>query len=250
MRFASYVVAAVAATCLAGAAARADVLADYRFSATPMNSEPLVTQSAASSITPSGDIVRAGALGVGTPLGSVRASANITGSSSATDTAGAISAGDYIGFTLTPNPGYSLDLADLRFSWVIQRDTVADNKDPSPYTASVFLKSSAGGFTDSDPTLGTATRSTVYFGVGTGATENPWTEVVMDLSNMPTITTPLSFRLYFSDNGSWSNSHIRLDNLVVNGATVLPEPACVVGLGLAACLICGRRRRVRHSVRV
>lgn len=232
-----FVVLIGAATCAISGITHAAVLADYRFTSNPTNTEPLVTDSTASAVTLSGGIVYSSV--IGNPAGGASVAVNLT---DGTDQSSAIAANDYIAFTLTPNVGYALDLADLRFDWVIQRDSKVANPDPNPWTATAFLKSSVGGFSSGDPTLGTASRSTSYFGIGNGATENAWQNVVFDLSSIANSTSPVTFRLYLYDNGSYADSRIRLDNVVVNGA-VVPEPASLAGLGLMGLLLQRRRRQ-------
>lgn len=227
-----------AATCAISGITHAAILADYRFtSPNAANSEALVTPSTANPVTLAGGMVFVSTSG--NPGGMASFAVDKT---DGTNEAGAITAGDYIAFTLTPNVGYALDLADLRFDWVIQRDSKVANPDPNPWTATAFLKSSVGGFSSGDPTLGTASRSTSYFGIGNGATENAWQNVVFDLSSIANSTSPVTFRLYLYDNGSYADSRIRLDNVVVNGA-VVPEPASLAGLGLMGLLLQRRRRQ-------
>ncbi|MGC4073795.1 MAG: hypothetical protein QM760_15045 [Nibricoccus sp.] len=221
------------ALCATNGIAHAAILADYRFSSNPTNSEPLVTQSTASVITRSTDVAYVSTSG--NPGGMASIAVDKTDGTSETS---AVAAGDYIAFTVTPNVGYALDLSDVQFDWVVQRDS-AGTGDPSPLTATAFLKSSVGGFGATDPTLGTVSRGSTTFGIGV---TNPWANAQIDLSSLANSSSAVTFRLYLYDNGSYANSRVRLDNLAVHG-TVVPEPACGASIGIMGLLLQRRRRR-------
>ncbi len=144
--------------------------------------------------------------------------ASTTGSNATERENNAIAANRYAQFSLTPDAGFTLDLANLTFD-------VRAGGTSTPRGYAIYV--STNGFT-------TSTRL--------GGEENPGTTYVpRDFSiGLTGIASTTTFRIYH-----WAGAtdrDIRIDNLTINGE-VIPEPASLALMGLGGLLMLGRGRR-------
>ena len=153
--------------------------------------------------------------------------------------AGAFSNQTYYSFTLTPTggaTGFSFGAGDsLTF-----QETVRNNSNGnSTYTDNVALTSSKTGFAQAN-ILGTSTQ-------GLTSPAGSYVSKSIPLGGIGTVTGPLTIRLYLYDSpaGSTSANDSKFDNLVLNGSTVVPEPASLGLLGLGGLALLRRRRTGR-----
>jgi hypothetical protein len=146
-----------------------------------------------------------------------------------TSLTGAIAAGDFLSFTVEPAFGYQTDIASV---------TVAFGGNSNLLPASIYLLSSATGFTAAD-----ALGSKSY-------TDSFTTSEQFDLSGVTALdaVTSVEFRLYghganrFSQDGVVDN--LDGSDLFVEGTvSLIPEPATMALLGLGGLAVLRRRRR-------
>lgn len=113
--------------------------------------------------------------------------------------------GRYLGFTITANPGYALNLSEFRFDIRAVSFT-------SPYTAYYQLYTSVDGFT-----------TAVLF--GSVISMSSFTTVVGTLGPAFTNLGSITFHLCLADSNNSVSNYILVDNITVVGSTVLvPEP--------------------------
>jgi hypothetical protein len=203
------VLAAVSAA-LIGPPAHADVLASYEFtssSAAATSKDPNVT--AGSFSFAQGTNTNRGF----SSAGNMFARVSVTG---ATDLAGAISGNEYVTVTITPIPGFPLNLTSLTvdLGYSLNGTSVPAGVGVELGT-SVF--SSIGGFT-ADQVLATQT-----FTAADQGSNNLYQNVNIDLSGeaYQGLTTPIEFRIYYYDSitGTTPTQPIhRIDNFTLNGS--------------------------------
>lgn len=199
----------------------------YEFSALDGTSTDADTDSVATDLSFSGFVSTSGfSSSQGNPGNSIFIRSSGTDGS---DEAGAVSAGDYVSFSVTPN-STPLALDTLSFDLAYTKST------SNPVAnATVFLRSGLDGFSG---TLGSANIASVNTG---GITWNP---EAFDLTGN-TISGTTEFRLYIFDSSALSSDIIRIDNVSLT-ATTIPEPsvyAAGMGLLFGAVTIFYRRRR-------
>jgi hypothetical protein len=140
---------------------------------------------------------------------------------------------DYIGFTVTPDSGYELDLTSLSFDYAF-----TDSAGDSGLNATFTLRSSIDGF---------AGNIASFNRVLTPQTGTPFLNTgAIDLSgaSYQGLTDSITFRIYLTDNSSGNSRTLRVDNVVLSGdVSVIPEPAMFALLGLGACLLATWRKR-------
>lgn len=146
------------------------------------------------------------------------------------DLNGALLAGDYYAFDITPDPGARLTLTTFTFD--IWKTASAGA------TVSATLFSSVAGFASAGDAIGNGQL------VGTGQAGAFFNRSI-DVSGLLEITGLTSFRLYLDDGNATNNANnLRLDNLVLNGTVqVVPEPSSLILAGLGFCALFLRRRR-------
>lgn len=140
---------------------------------------------------------------------------------SAQDVPNSFSLSQYLSFTVTPNPGYVLNLDEFSFD-------IARVFSTGVYTVNYEVRSSVDGFAAA-VLSGTVTT-------GSGVWGNVMTTLGPSFMNLSSV----EFRLYFTDGNDSKRNSILLDNITVVGTTVLiPEPdaaVAAVGLGLLGVL--------------
>jgi len=157
--------------------------------------------------------------------------------------AGAITANQYLSFTITPTE--SLNIQSLGFDFSVNNNTTSVD----PYTGSWGVFSSLTGFASGN-ILATGSISAAK---STGLNAS-WTSSSVDLQGVTalqgTTTSPIEFRLYFWDNSTTSTSSlaIRFDDIELAAsaaAPAVPEPStyAIFAGGVALCLVVMRRRR-------
>jgi len=169
----------------------------------------------------------------------------ITYDSTDTTFAGAVAAGNYITFSITPDAGYQFDLSSITFEVASGSSSTTSNRafylvtadDPSGFTGASTVLS-----TDRTPGGG----GSIPVQAGTGGIDTVPQGYTADLSSLAGITTTQYFRIYLQAGIAQS---LTFDNITVNGAvSAIPEPAAcaafagAVLLGLAALM--RRRRRI------
>jgi len=135
-----------------------------------------------------------------------------------------VTANDYFEFTVTPEPGYELDLTSMSLEF-----DASFNTQPRGYS----IRSSLNNYAD-----------TIFdYNEPIGGTVGSFEFRSYDLSDplYQNITTSVTFRIYGFDNASASGNNLRFDNVTLNG--VVPEPSRSLLLFAGLGLLVGRRRR-------
>ena len=150
-----------------------------------------------------------------------------------TSEAGAVAAGDFHEFTVTPDAEFIMNLESLEF-----KQAATSAAGGGDWSSSLFVRSSVDSFAANVGAISTV-DSVTNAAAGT--------DVALDLSDVAFqgITDPVTFRLYlYESGGSAAQEFHRLDDVVLNG-TVVPEPStlALAALGLLGITVCGRRRR-------
>jgi hypothetical protein len=137
------------------------------------------------------------------------------------------STGAYLSFTITADPGFTLNLDNLVF------DLGAGMNTSGTYTVNTNVRSNAEASdftTDLTMTPGPVTTASVSNTTGSGTT---WLTYTVDLSGTDFENlTSITFRFYPTDNQSGSNQWARYNNITLNGS-VVPEPASALLLTLS-----------------
>jgi len=137
---------------------------------------------------------------------------------------GTLQDSDYYQFTVTPDTGFELDLADFNFD--LNKQGTAD--------VSVHLYSDIDSYTSE---IGSATV------VGTGAGYRSWGSFTIDASGHPNLTEATTFRAYLFTTGSVGSNWTYVDNIRLTGNAIIPEPGSLALLGLGGLYLLQRRRR-------
>jgi hypothetical protein len=138
--------------------------------------------------------------------------------------AAALSANDYLEFTITPSSGVSLSFSSLDFN-------LAFNGFAFPYTANAALRWSVDAF---GSTVGTATLVAAGNSVLQGES--------ITLNSGLVQSAPVDFRLYFYDTQDTSFDTIGIRQVMLN-AIAVPEPSSKMLLLLAGSVLIVRRKR-------
>ena len=230
MKFQTILLAAASAVIIS-LPAEAAVLASYDFASNLAATTSAANMTAGSFTFATGFTTNTGYSSGGNIFARVNAT---TGST----LAAAITANNYVTVTVTPDPGFQLNLTSLTvdLGYSLNAASVPSGVGVSLST-SVF--SSVGGFT-APAVLATQT----FTAADQGTTGILYQNINIDLTDpaYQGLSGPLQFRIYFYDSNSSLTQPIhRVDNFTLNGA-VVPEPSATLlgGLGMLALL---RRRR-------
>lgn len=205
--------------------ADADILANYPFTGSLRASTDGDPNTSASDISDGVGISSSVDATRGNPSPSITVSADqIDG----TTNGAAVTANDYISFTLTPGVGVTVNLTSLTL------DAFNYTNDGTFSAESYFLRSSTNGFTTN---IGT----TQNILAGSNGTITP---ASFDLSGaaFQGLTSPIEFRLFYQDSGADPDRGLAFDNIILNG-TVVPEPATWMLMGVGLLLGAQRLRR-------
>jgi PEP-CTERM motif len=206
--------------------ANADVLASYPFAGSSRASTDSDVSTTASNITDGAGVISIIDTTRGNPSPSISVSSDqIDGS---TNTA-AVTANDYISFTLTPGSGITFSLTSFAL------DAFNYTNDGTFSAESYFLRSSVNGFASN---IGT-TQSIVAASMG-AITPNSFDLTGASFQNL---TAPIEFRLFFQDGISDPDRGLAFDNITLNGTAVVPEPATWMLMGVGLLLGAQRLRR-------
>jgi hypothetical protein len=223
--FTSKLFVVVALAILSVGTAHSDTLANYPFTGSSRASTDGDANSSASSITDGAGLTSSidAARGNPTPaLGGI-SSDQIDGSTNSA----AVTANDYVTFTLTPGSTVSLTTLTL--------DAANYTNDATFSAESFFLRSSINSFASN---IGT-TQS-----ISAGS-NGAFAGFSFDLSgaSFQNVAAPIEFRIHFQDGISDPDRGVLLDNIVVNGtAAAVPEPATLMMLVLGGGLLVGIQR--------
>ncbi|EIP99414.1 hypothetical protein OpiT1DRAFT_03930 [Opitutaceae bacterium TAV1] len=220
---------------LAALASRADTLASYTFDYTTSESEAWKAVGVPSSLAAT-DIGfgNAGLQGEATirhsPGDAVGWYVKIRSSALTDRQTTAITAGNYIDFTLTAAPGYTFSVTGLSF------DALIEGSGLYIYTGAQFS------------TDGTNFSSSISMGPVNSTALKSFTTGILEYSDL----TRFTVRLYLSQVNGTASKYLYLDNLKIDGTVSpsgIPEPsACAViagACGLIAVIVCRRIRICR-----
>lgn len=207
----SLLLAGVALAALAVPSLNAAVLVEYTFaggSAAPTTQDPDVTGSNAAWVGLSG-------AGFSNSSNTAFAAGNVVPSS--------LNTGRYLQFTITADPGFTLDLDTLDFRMGGQ-----NTSGTLTYTVNANVRSSLGSFT-SDLTINPGSVTTASHTVAIG-NNTSFSNFSVDLSDIAfdNLTT-LTLRLYPVDDSTSSSNFYRYDTITLNGTvTAVPEPNAAI----------------------
>lgn len=217
---------------IAPSSVSAEVLAGYLFNSGTAASSDVHTGSTAGSFG-------FGPAGTNWAISTAQNNAFGRGNTTASSEVGAVSAGSYFTFTLTPGDlgeGNALNFSSLTFDTITNAATTVSGT----ATATFFVRSSLDNFSAN---IG----DSIVQAYNTTTVVNP-TSRQIDLSAYQGIVSTVEFRVYVFDDTNDSNRTPRLDNVILNGEigpVVIPEPATtalLMGGGLMAFVLCRRRR--------
>lgn len=146
-------------------------------------------------------------------------------------TSAALTADDYVSFTVTTTPGTIYNFTTLSFKYSAQIATGGTG----PFTSNAVVRSSLDNFATD---LGTFSVTRV----GVGGTNIATPQPSVDLSAFTNVSGTVEFRIYVFDDVDNANNQNRFDNITLN-ADIVPEPSGVSLLAGSALLIALRRRR-------
>jgi len=166
--------------------------------------------------------------------------ASISVNSMQADNANAVTAGDYLSFTISPTSGFALDLTNLSFDFANYTNKKGSKKFP---VESFFVRSSLDNFGSNLATQVTATKQSAGKFNTASITLGP---------AFNNATGSIEFRIYVQDNMNKANRGALLDNITLNGTTIatspeqVPEPAVwmLMGVGLLIGAQGLRRKRI------
>ena len=175
----------------------------------------------------------------GTTFGSTEAG-NFGGTSenlTAGSLAGAITANDYMTFTIIADEAGTLNVSGFSLASTIASLT---NNRPAEFF-NVLAQANGGSTWGAANALTSDQETTVVQGL------SDWDDTFIDLSGNASLQgiDSVEFRIYmWGGNGTAASSRVNFDQIVVEGS-VIPEPATIGLLGLGAVALLALRRRVR-----
>jgi hypothetical protein len=154
--------------------------------------------------------------------------------------ADAITANDFVKFTIDVNSGYNVSFTNLNF-YTLRRPTTGSGA-PNNFA----IRTSQDNYTAT-----VATGGLLASALETDTTFSLNTLNLSSVSNLQSVTNSTEFRIYMwasqGIGGSTSNRNFQLDNLTVNGTvSAIPEPssaAMLLGGAAASLALMARRRR-------
>ena len=209
--------------------ANADVLASYPFTGSSRASTDANANTSASNLVDGAGITTAIDATRGNPAPGLTASSDqIDGSTNAA----AVTANDYVSFTLTPLSGATFSLTSLTL------DASNYTNDGTFSAESFFLRSSVNGFSANVGLTQSITAASM--GAITGFS------FTLTGAAFQNLTAPIEFRLFFQDGVNDPDRGTMFDNITLNGTTVagaIPEPATWMLMGVGLLLGTQRLRR-------
>jgi hypothetical protein len=207
-------------------AVRADVVANYTFTGSSLNSSDTDANSSAGVLSNVGFSAATINTSVGNPSPSIQdVGGDITNSANNPPTAATNNATtDYYTFTLTPTgtlfyTSLTLDAATLN------ANAATSN------SFNISLQTGLDGF-----------MSVNNFVVGANTS---FTTLGFDLTGLPSSSAPIEFRIAIRDNTTSASNGIAIDNIILNAQTTaaVPEPATWMLMGVGLLLGAQRLRR-------
>lgn len=213
------------------ASSHAAILARYEFTGSSLASTDEDTSNVTS--TASNLSNGAGLTSINSATGNPAPGRSMLGSETdANDETGAVTANDYIQFTLTPASGYQLSLTNFSLDF-----GSSYNSQPRGFA----VRSSLDGFTGTIYNLSLPSNSD-----STSAVFNYSTALVG--AQYQNVTTPVTFRIYGFDNATGTTNYLRFDNITLQGTVgAIPEPSGMLFLGAAVFPLLLTRTRGKGS---
>lgn len=207
----------------------AAVLAKYDFTGSVRTSSDTDLNSTASSFSDGAGWVST--INTNAAEGNPAPALSVTSSLTSSIQAHALSGNDYYEFTITPATGFELNLTSLTFDY---------SRFGGGLTATFFVRSSADSF---GADLGAASTSSATYATATISLASP---------AFQHLTSALTIRLYIFDDMNNSAKGALVDNVVVNGNSVLdpapvPEPSLWTSFMSGVALLVGVQRFRRRK---
>lgn len=216
--------------CLVSQASQAAVIVGYAFDSSSFASTASDTNAIGGGFTFGGGF--SGGTGMSTSGGDPAPAPFIR--SSVTTEAVGTSSSDYVSLTVNPAVGFQLNLTSLSFdfSFESQGGVTVPAK-----SMNVVLRSSIDGYAANIGSANSkAATASVSFVNGSFS---------LNTSGFQSLSGPVEFRLYLTDDSTLASDVVRLDNLMLNGTVdAIPEPSGMIlgTLGLAG-MVWKRRRK-------
>ncbi len=175
--------------------------------------------------------------------------ANASGSQLGSRTAAeALTNNDYIGFTVTPDTDYQMDLASFKIDAQAIYGATGVAGDVTEFSFGFY--SSVDGFDNTGDQIG-STQTISYENPSTGANQGGFSTYTFNVASLSGLSTATEFRFYVwvsdlqGDITNYNNRRLTLDNVTLEGSvTPIPEPATVslIIAGIAGIVVFLRRR--------
>lgn len=206
----------------------ADILANYNFTGSVRTSSDSDSNSVATDLTDGAGVSPVYDTTNGNPTPSIAiVSTSIDGSTNAA----AVTANDYVSFTITPAIGFSMNLTTLTFDYA---NYSTDGTFPAE---SFFVRSSTNSFASNIGSTQSTPASAASFTTAS---------ISLSAAAFQNVTSTIEFRIYFQDGTSDVDRGALLDNVVLNGTVAaIPEPSTSMLMGLG--LLLGAQRLLRRK---